>query len=90
MTRTATPDSAYLSALGEVTFVFAVLEWQAAYICDALRKDDYLITTRTKTAGHLASDLIDSVRSSKLDHDVKAELESFALRFKELVIRRMM
>jgi hypothetical protein len=89
MTRTTTPDRDYLAALGELTFVFAVLEWQVVYICDALRDDNYLPTTSTKTAGQVASDLLTAVRTSnRLQADVRAQFESLALRFKELVIER--
>ena len=65
---------------------FARLEWDAVWCCEKM-KTGYLHTVGTKTAGHIANDLV-ALTLAHADPRIVASLGPLAAEFKRLVSKR--
>jgi hypothetical protein len=74
-------DSEYASSLGHALFCFARLEWDAAHSCERI-SPGYLNNLGVKTAGKIADDLIDNIKTRP---QVWAKYEKDCREFDELV-----
>jgi len=81
-------DEPYLYSVGLATICFARLEWDAVWCCEKLQPG-YVQTigTEKKTAGRIATDLI-NLAAAHSDAAIKASLGHAAAEFKRLVGRR--
>jgi hypothetical protein len=75
-------EAEYARSLGRALFVFAALEWNSAHCCEKI-SPGYLNNLKKKTAGNVADDLIDLVRT--LRPVVWASHETACEEFKTLV-----
>lgn len=75
-------DDAYAQALGRALWAFATLEWNSAHSCEKIRPG-YLNNLKKKTAGKIADDLIELVRTAR--PTVWMSHEAACREFKDLV-----
>ena len=79
-------DDAYWHSVGLAMICFARLEWDAVWCCERMQPG-YLNMVGTKTAGHIAKDLV-ALAAAHSDPTVVASLGPAAAEFKELVVKR--
>lgn len=83
--RFSTPvDESYVSAIGRAAFCFMVLEWNAVYCCESLKKG-IIHSLTSKTAGGIATAFINRSENELPSSEDKIALVAAAYEFRELV-----